>query len=166
MRTIFVETYPLKKTYKTAEAAIEGAKSNPLQPKARADSERLSGTTVVDVCWTDTHFVIRFSNERFLHIWACPEEVRWEVIEHPPAVTENEVQRVGAEPIVYRWQRIGDRAHDCSALTAKRRGAEFQRLFINEGGLLVYLRGHSIWHFGAIRRTDLDQPILLVDEMD
>jgi hypothetical protein len=166
MRTIPVETYPLKKTYKTAEAAIEGAKNNPLQPMARADSDRLTGTSVVDACWTDTDFVIRFSNERFLHIWTCLEEVQWEVLECPPVLNKNEVQRVGAEPVVYCWQRLGDRVHDSSALTAKRRGAEFQRLFVNEGGLLVYLRGHLIWHFAAIRRTDLDQPILLVDEMD
>lgn len=167
MRIIPVTTYPLRKTYKTAEAAIEGAKNHPLQPNARADASKLAGTMVVDAYWTDTDFVIRFSNEQLLHIWACLDEIRWEVSETPPMVKEGEVRRVGSEPVVYRWRPgpgFGDQIHDWSTLTAKRRGAEFQRLFVNEGGLLVYVRGHLIWCFMVIRRTDCDQPILYVEE--
>jgi len=169
MRIIPVESCPQKKAYESFEAAIEGAQNNPLQPRARADSERLIGATVVDAYWTDRQFVVRFSNEQFLHIWACPEELKWEVTKFAPVIPERDVRRIGDEPVVHRWRpgpALGDHVQDCSALVAKRRGAEFQQLFVNQFGLWVYLRGHLVWHFGAIRRTDLDQPILAVCEDD
>jgi hypothetical protein len=172
MRIMPVDAYPLKKEYGSPKAAMEGAKNNPLQPIARTDAEELLGTTIVDAYWTDTDFVIRFSNQRFLHIRVALDacqlgDVRWEVLEAPPAIRENELQRVGAEPVIHRWRpELGDHVHDCSALTTKRIGAEFERLFVNEAGLLVYFRGRSIWFFSAIRRTDLDQPILFVAEND
>ncbi len=62
MEAIPVDVYPLERSYRSAEAAIKGAMSNPRQPKARADSEELVGATIVDAHWTDTDFVIRFSN--------------------------------------------------------------------------------------------------------
>lgn len=170
MRVIPVDVYPIGREYDTFEAAIAGANGNPLQPKARADSARLAGTTVVDACWTDTDFVIRFSNGQFLHIYVrsgamhCGS-VEWQVRETPPVMDEKEIQRVGAEPVIHRWRpSVGDYVQDCSALAAKRRGAPFQQLFVNELGLLVYCRGQMIWWFGAVRRTDLDQPVLSVSE--
>jgi hypothetical protein len=167
VRIIPVTNYPLKSSYGSFEAAIEGATRNPLQPKAQADSENLAGTTVVDAYWNDVEFAIRFSNERFLHIWACPGEVGWEIVEDPPVVDESDVQRVGAEPVIHRWAApLVDEVKDCSTLVCKRRGAEFQRLFVNEIGLLVYCRRRLIWRFAAVRREDRDQPILSVSEGD
>jgi hypothetical protein len=83
-----------------------------------------------------------------------------------PEIAGSQVQRVGAVPITFRWERAGDHCMDCSALVAKRRGTEFQRLFVNEMGLLVYLRGQLIWQFAVVRRTDTDRPILYVFEGD
>ena len=168
MRIIPIDFYPLMKTYKSPEAAIEGAEDNPLQPRARADSMKLAGSTIVDAYWTDSDFVIRFSNERFLHIWACPGNAGWEVAETRPALDETKVRHVGAEPVTIRWPPnpdLRDSPMDCSALTAKRRGAEFQRLFVNEQ-LSVYCRGQLIWDFYSVRHTSLNRPILYVSESD
>jgi len=166
MQAIPIAGYPLERTYRTAKAAIEGAKNNPRQPKARADSARLAGATVVDACWTDTEFIVRFSNAMFLHIWVYPGQVQWKITDTQPDIAGSQVQRVGAAPMIFRWERAGDGCVDCSALVAKRRGAEFQQLFVNEFGLLVYLRGQLIWQFGVVRRTDTGQPILYVCEGD
>jgi hypothetical protein len=167
VRIIPVSNYPLKSSYGSFEAAIEGAKGNPLQPKARTDSAELADTTIVDAYWTDVQISIRFSNEKFLHIWASPGDVEWDVVDDPPMAQAPDIQRVGAEPVVHRWAApIVDDVKDCSALVSKRRGAEFQRLFVNEIGLLVYCRRRLIWRFAAVRRVDLDQPILSVSEVD
>jgi len=167
VRIIPVSNYPLKASYASFEAAIEGAKGNALQPKARTDTEKLAGTRVVDAYWSDTEFAIRFSNEKFLHIWAIPGEVGWDVVGDAPMANAADVQRVGAEPVVHRWATpVVDDVKDCSALVSKRRGAEFQQLFVNEMGLLVYCRRKLIWRFAAVRRQDLDQPILSVSECD
>jgi hypothetical protein len=165
MEAVPVDFYPLERTYKTAQAAIAGARNNPRQPKAKADSAKLAGTSVVDAWWTHTQFAIRFSNGHILHIWVSPGRVEWEVTDVPPVIGESETQRIGSKPIRYRCgPGAREVSQDWSALTARRRGAEFERLWLNEGGLLVYLRGRLIWFFAVVRRTDLDQPILWVEE--
>jgi hypothetical protein len=167
MRTIPVETHPLTKAFGSAVAAIKGAINHPLQPKARADSTRLEGTTIVDAFWTDTDFVIRFSNEFLLHVSVEHEGVRWSVSPVPPHLTETSVERVGAPAAMFRWKpHVGDHIMDRSELVAKRRGRPFQRLYANEMGLLVYCESQLILAFAAIRRTDFNRSLLFVSEMD
>ena len=155
----------MKRTYDSFAAAIAGALRHPLQRKAQADADRLSGTTMVDACWTDTDFVIRWSNDLLLHVYVDGEDVAWNLTKVPPRLGEGELERVGSPPVVLDWPReVGRRIMDRSAQTARRRGSEFARLFVNEMAFLVYCRGHLIWWFAPVRRTDLDRPMLFVAE--
>jgi hypothetical protein len=165
MRVIPVDVYPLKRAYDSFAAAIIGAERHPFQPKARADTAKLAGAVVVDACWTDTDFIVRFSNGLYLQVFAEREQIRWEVTDAPPNLSEFDVERVGASVVTCRWRTgVGDSTMDRSALVAKRRRSQFERLFVNEGGLLMYCRAQPIWWFHVIRRTDLDQPFLFVTE--
>ena len=82
------------------------------QPAAAQSAGRFRRTGwghLVDAHWTDTDFVIRFSNTRLLHIWACPGQVRWQIVDTPPEIAENRVRRVGAasaiRPLAICWRR-------------------------------------------------------------
>ena len=138
---------------------------HPSQRQAQADSEKLAGTTVDDAYWTDTDFVIWWSNELLLHVFVDGDDARWTLRKSPPRINERRKERIGSAPVILRWPApVGDSVMDRSVLAAARRGSKFVRLFINEMALLVYCRDHLIWWFSAVRRTDLDQPILCVTE--
>jgi hypothetical protein len=167
MNPIPVKGYPIERTYASAEEAIAGAEAHPLQPKAQLDAERLRGTCLVDGCWTLSHFVLRFSNEMWLHVFVDDGLARWTLAETPPLLNEAELERVGAPPIVLAWgSEIGDKPMDRSALLAKRRGADFRRLWVNEGGFLVYTRKQLILVFHPLYRTDTGEDVLFVTEYD
>jgi hypothetical protein len=55
---------------------------------------------------------------------------------------------------------------DSSALVAKRRGAQFQGLFVNECGLFLYLREPPILHFGRVQRIADGRSILTACDSD
>jgi hypothetical protein len=161
VRVIPVEPYPFE-TYPSFEGAITGALRHPLQSQARADTAALLNTRVADTWWTDTDYVVEFSNGRLLHVWADGQVARWVVTETPPAL--DAVERIGAPAALCQWPVVGDAVWDRSALAAKRLGSEFVRLFVTGGALLVYCRGQLIWWFSAARRTDLGVSILHVCE--
>jgi hypothetical protein len=167
MTPIPVKGYPFERTYASFEEAIAGAKAHPLQPKSQLDAERLKGTCLVDGYWTLSHFVLRFSNEMWLHVFVDSGLARWTLAEKPPLLNEAEVERVGVPPIVLAWGgEIGDKPMDRSALLAKRRGADFTRLWVNECGFFVYTRKQLILIFHALYRTDTGEDVLYVTEDD
>jgi hypothetical protein len=164
VRIIPVEPYPLQDTYATFEGAIAGALRHPLQALAQADTAAFFGASVADAWWTDTDYVVQFSNGRLLHIWADGEVARWTVTHTAPTL-DAAMERIGAPAVLCRWPPVlGDRVWDRSALAAKRVGSEFVRLFVTGGAMLVYCRGQLIWWFSAVRRTDLGVSILHVCE--
>jgi len=167
MRVIPVDVYPLTQTYDSFRAAVEGARSHPLQAKARTDTAKLSGASLIDACWTDTDFVLRLSSGLLLGVYVQGEKVTWEVADALPGLDESAVERVGSSPVLCRWRPgVGDYVMDRSALVSKRRGSVLERLFVNEFGLLVYCRGHMILWFQAVCRTDLGRSFLWVTEDD
>jgi hypothetical protein len=74
--------------------------------------------------------------------------------------------RIGSEPIHFQWSNGKEDICDISALVLARRGAKFQRLQVNEGGLLIYCYERMILWVGAICRTDIGRPIIFVFEGD
>jgi hypothetical protein len=167
MRIIPVESFPPPEGYDTIDAAIAGAMKHPRQSQAVSDTSRLRGAAIVDACWTDTDFVIRFSNGRLLHVFVSGQIVDWRVTESMPDVDDSQFERVGAEPVTLRWRSSGgDEVLDRSAMTAKRRGCDVERLFVNELGFLVDCRGQLIWWFMAVRRRDSGCAFLHVSESD
>jgi hypothetical protein len=165
MDSIPIKSYPLERSYSTWGKAIQGAINHPLQAQAQTDGQSLSGTYLIDGYWTPSEFVLRFSNEINLHTFVENGLVRWTLSSSPPNLNGIEVERVGAPAIILDWGGVvGESEMDRSALLVKRRGAEFSRLWINEGGLLVYLRRHPILWFQAIYRTDTREDMLFVTE--
>jgi hypothetical protein len=55
---------------------------------------------------------------------------------------------------------------DCSELVAKRLGAYFRDLFVNDGGLFVYFRDHLVLCFHAVRCETDGRSMLYVYEDD
>jgi hypothetical protein len=55
---------------------------------------------------------------------------------------------------------------DCSSLVAKRRGALFKDLFVNEFGLFLYLHDHLIFQFGPVERIADGRSVICVFEDD
>ncbi len=166
MRVIPVEPYSVQETFPSFEGAIAGALRHPLQPQAQSDTAALLKARVADTWWTDTDFVVQFSNERLLHVWANDQVARWSVTYSPPVLDGAAVERIGAPAVLCRWPVVGDEVWDRSGLAAKRLGSEFVRLFVAGSALLVYCRGQLIWWFSAVKRTDLGLSILHVSEDD
>jgi hypothetical protein len=165
MNSIPVKPYPLERSYATWDKAIQDAIDHPLQAQAQADGQSLSSTYLIDGYWTSCDFVLRFSNEIHLHTFVQNGLVRWMLSLSPPNLNGIEVERVGAPAIVLDWGgAVGESPMDRSAMLVKRRGAEFSRLWVNEGGLLVYLRRQPILWFHAIYRTDTREDMLFVTE--
>jgi hypothetical protein len=164
MRVIPVESFPIK-GFDSPVEAIEAAIRHPLQAKAKADTAKLAGTTVVDAYWTDTDQVIHFSNGLLLHVFLTGEAVDWAVTDQPPPLDEKKVERIGAPPVTLRWPKTGEHPMDRTRLAAARISREFKQLFVTDG-VLIYCRGVSIWCFFAIRDTERDRTILYVCEDD
>ena len=119
---------------------------------------------MLDAWWTDTDFVFRFSNDRFLHIFVTEASpaVAWQLDTTPPLLPECALERIGSPPVLIRWPSAAVTALDRSALSTKRRGCRFRLLFVNQSGLLLYLQDCPTWGFHPVRRADLDQPVLYV----
>jgi hypothetical protein len=162
---IEVELYPLKRAFQSIQAAVAHAMSHPCLPDARRDGEKLAGSCLVDACWTLRAWTLRFDNGYCLGIWPDGSEVRWHLSLADAQPDEGIIERVGALPRLLRWPGwIGVRPMDCSLLIAKRRGASFERLFINDYGLFVYFRGLLILQFYAVRRVADGESMLFVCE--
>jgi len=166
MRTLAVESFPLRESYGSFEGAIAGALNDPLQPKAKADTVKVLGSCVEDAWGTDTDCAIQFSNGIWLHIRVEDEAVSWSLLETSPSLAVPEPERVGSPAVTLRWPNVGDHIMNRSELAAKRIGSEFTRLFVTSGALLVYCRGQLIWWFSAVRQTETGRPFLFVTEDD
>jgi hypothetical protein len=129
----------------------------------------LAGAILVDGCWTLGEWRLRFSNDLSLRIWIPGTEVRWSLAEQLPELPEPKINRVGAPPIRLWFPHstsVSECAMDCSALLAKRRGAEFQNLFVNDMALYVYFRSQLVLQFMANYRLDDGSNLLYVSEDD
>jgi hypothetical protein len=161
-----VKGYPFERAFNSFDAAIQGATNHPLQGKAQDDTALLSGASLVDGYWTGSDLVLQFSNERWLHVFERDHRARGDVVDGAPDLGDV-VQRVGASPIILDWgAAIGECRMDLSSLMAKRRGAEFQHLFVNECGFYVYMRQCLILAFHVVRRLDVEEDMLFVTEED
>jgi hypothetical protein len=166
MRVITCESYPFEATYKNPESAIAGGRNHPLQPKARADTEILAGSCIIDAFWTDTNFVLQFSNGKLLHVFLYGNRVAWEISDTPPTLVETALERIGADAVICRWgPEVGEGIMDRSGLIQSRRGKSFRMLFVNEG-LWLYCRGMEILYFAAVRSVEADGPFLYVSELN
>jgi hypothetical protein len=149
------------------ERAVASALSDPRLPQARRDAARLEGATFVDACWTLFEWAIRFDNDLSLCVWAEHAEVYWAIERSAVFVIGKEFQHVGSPPLVLDWAgTVGRWEMDCSALVAKRRGARFKDLFVNECGLFIYLCDQLILQFGRAERLADGRTILYALEDD
>lgn len=166
MKPIPIRSYPLERTYKTAEAAIAGAENHPLQPEARSGTCLLEGSSLVDAFWTDSAFAIKFSNGKWLHVFMEEHRPRWSIVGVEPCLGKV-VKRVGAPAVLLDWGReAGPSVMDRSKLISQRRGKDFWMLFVNECGLLVYVKRMLILVFHPVFRTDTCEDMLYVAEYD
>ncbi len=168
MEPIRVRPYPLPWSFDTIEAAVAHALSHPRLSDARRDAAQLQGAVFVDACWTLFEWVLRFDCDLSLCVWSEPAEVRWALRPSSVVAIGEGFQRVGAAAVMLDWvgTTVGQWPMDCSSLVAKRRGAPFKDLFINECGLFVYLHGHQILQFGRAERVADGRTILYVCEDD
>jgi hypothetical protein len=160
-----IRPYPIGRSFASIEEAVADAVSHPRLPEARRDSEFLAGSLLVDACWTVHDWMLRFENGLQLCVWPEGAEVHWQLV--PPGDEPNRsgVLRVGSPPIRLRWLNwLGLGEMDCSALIAKRRGACFDKLFINHTGLFLYFRDHLILEFHAVQCETDGRSMLYVCE--
>lgn len=149
------------------EAAINHAFSHPLLPAARQDAERLSGAHLTDAFWTLREWVLAFDNGTELRVRPEESEVRWSLGAPGESSIVESASRVGAPPVPLRWLHWEQvREMDCSTLVAKRLGAVFHDLFVNDGGLFVYFRDHLILCFQSVCCETDGQSMLYVCEDD
>ena len=142
---IRVKSYPIARTFDSLESAVAHARTHPLLPEARRDAARLRGALFVDACWTLFEWIIRFDCDLSLRVSIEQAEVRWSLQPSQALSDGEEFQRVGVASTLLDWAgTISLREMDCAALVAKRRGARFKDLFVNEFGLFVYLHSHLI----------------------
>jgi hypothetical protein len=141
--------------------------SHPRLPEARRDAALLKGAIFVDACWTLFEWVIRFDCDLTLRVWIEQAEVRWALTPSPAVMVGERFQRVGAAAVKLDWiGTVGLWEMDCSSLVAKRRGAQFKDLFVNEYGLFLYLFGYQILQLGRAERVADGQPIVYAFEDD
>ena len=146
--------------------AIAAAQNDPLQPKASIDTKTLLGSRIADVYWTDAACIIRFSNDRSLHVRSTGTAVEWNVTDDTPQLDSLPNQRIGSQSVLIRFPNRTEYVWDRSAIAAVRIGCEFEQLYVTSGALLLYCRGQLIWWFHAGRRADTGQPLLFTAEGD
>jgi hypothetical protein len=166
---ILITPYPRERVFcwPELEAAVRHAFSHPLLPAARRDTERLTGARLTDAFWTLREWALVFDNGTELRIWPEEPEVRWRLAARGDNPVGEGVSRVGAPPVSIRWlqsERVAEM--DCSDLVAKRLGAHFRDLFVNDLGLFVYFREPLILCFDAVRCETDGRSMLYVYEDD
>jgi hypothetical protein len=167
MEAIRVRPYPPARTFDSMEAAVAHALSHPRLPEARRDAARLKNSLFIDAWWTLFEWMIRFDCELNLHVWIEESEVRWSLQPTREVSVGEEFQRVGTAPVTLDWVgTIGLWEMDGSALVAKRHGARFENLFVNEHGLFVYLHGHMSLQLGRAERVVDGRGIIYAFEDD
>src|SRR5262245_58504537 len=100
---IEVEPYPLKRAFRSIQAAVAHAMSHPRLPDAERDGEKLVGASLVDASWTLREWTLRFDNGCCLGIWPKRGKVRWRLAWAIVQPVEGIVERVGAPPKLLRW---------------------------------------------------------------
>ncbi len=176
MQVIPVEAYGFGPTFSSIEASVRHALKYAPLARAKADAALFRDSEIIDGFWTDTEWVLRFSNGRFLHVAVeagrSSGAVTWRVLEREPVVHASDVQRVGSEPVILDFARVG--AHerglpyvmDRSKMMAARRGRPFKAFFVNELAFYVYTPRQRILCFGCVRRRDTNTGLLYVYEDD
>ena len=146
--------------YPSPEEAIQAAKLHPRQQEARDASAALQGCHFVaarcDLQW----WVIEFSGPTWLHVFVGARGVDWKVSREPVALLPV------SEPVVFEWRSGQLSEMDSRTLAARRWGAEFWQLGVNDGGLLLYLRKQLTLSFHAVERRDTGEILLFVCDGD
>jgi hypothetical protein len=164
---IHVRPYPMMRTFRSLEAALGDAKSHARLPKANQDTGALAGSLLVDGFWGLYEWVLRFDTGLHVRIWPDGAEVNWQLLSVVHESTADHARRVGSLPIRLQWpNQLGIHEMDGSALIAKRRGARFYQLFVNEMGLFVYFRGHLILIFQSVAVEADGTSVLYASEGD
>jgi hypothetical protein len=170
MISIPVDPYPIAPTFSSMAEAIRHAESYLPLAKAKADEQLVFGSYIVDAYWSDTDFVIRFSNGRFFHIFIGAEgtnrSIRWGILDSEPKLPEAELMRVGSPPVILVFRRDLKYTMDRSAMIQARRGQEVKRFFVNEQCFYLYTSGQGILCFDVVLRRDTGGDLLYVYEED
>jgi len=168
MRTLAVHSSPIAPTFSSADAAIQHSKSYSRSAKARADEGLVTGCEITDAYWSDTDFVIRFSNDRFLHLFVAAEQsemsVKWGILERDPVLPGVALEYIGSAPVALQFSRAGHYVMDRSALIAARRGKTLTRFFVNEMGIYLYTPRQLTLCFRSVFRVDTGDGLLYVGE--
>ena len=164
---IRVRPYPVARSFDSLQAAVAHARTHPRLPEAERNAAQLQGALFVDACWTLFEWIIRFDCDLSLRVSIEQAEVSWSLQPSQAVSTGEDFQRVGATPLMLDWAgTVGLSEMDCSALVARRRGARFKDLFVNEFGLFVYLYGHRILLLCPVQRVADGRGIISASEVD
>lgn len=148
------------KGYPSAELAIAAATGHTRQGKARADGELLDGQSLVGGRASYGRWCLEFTDSLWIDIAARNDEVEWRVTRDAPAFTSV------SEPYAMRWPSGDESVIDPARVFADRAGGPFWQLWVNEGGLCVYVRRKAILCFHSARRVDDRDCVLSVFEED
>jgi hypothetical protein len=103
------------------------------------------GAALVVSDWGAPYWCVVLGRSRSVRSRAVSEPVRAE-----PAADAAAGDRINNEAAAAFVRAVNGERKDCSALIAKRRGACFHNLFVNDTGLYLYFRGHLIRTFHAV----------------
>ncbi len=113
---------------------------------------------------------IRFSNQKFLHVFVDPKErwrnVQWRILENEPTISGANFEKVGAPPVVLHFPQVDPYVMDRSSLIAARRGRDIIKFFVNEFSFYLYTPRRLILSFGSVYRLDNKENLLYFYEGD
>ncbi|MBN1600078.1 MAG: hypothetical protein JW915_00650 [Chitinispirillaceae bacterium] len=153
--------------YSTPEEAINAAVNHSLKDRLKSDTAKLEGTKITDGYWTDNDFIIKFSNNLWIHVYSENDIVKWTISETKPILEKDRIEGIGAAPMRLSWGNIEELSYmDKSKLLGDRIGNEFHELFCNDVSFYIYTKKQLILTFSALCRTDTNEDFLYVFEDD
>ena len=155
MQTILVDSGPPPISYRTFEEAVSGAEKHTAQEHARACASELSGARVVSGTWQRAACEIEFSNGRLLLVQANQFAVSW-------AVSAFRTIQPGPGPAAAElvWSTEIRCVFEPDSFLPRIVGADFDQLFVNEVGLLLYTAGNPILWFRAFQNRESHEDLL------
>ncbi len=153
--------------YSTPEEAIKAAFNHPLKDRLKSDIAKLKGTKITDGYWTDNDYIIKFSNNLWIHVYSEDDIVKWSISKTKPILDKDKIEGIGASPLRLSWEKIDEISYmDKSKLLEDRIGREFHELFCNDVSFYIYTKKQLILTFSALCRTDTNDDFLYVYEDD
>jgi hypothetical protein len=153
--------------YSTPEEAINATLNHPLNNRLKSDTAKLKGTKITEGYWTDNDFIIKFSNNLWIHVYSEDDIVKWTISELKPILEKDKIEGIGASPLSLSWENIDELSYmDKSKLLEDRIGKEFGELYLTDVSFLIYTKKQLILSFSALYRTDTNEDFLYVFEDD